>query len=51
MLTGGAEATITRLAFAGFLACRRFLQATDKDRASIPFDAERTGFNHGEAQG
>ena len=51
MLTGGAEATITRLAFAGFLGLQALSQATDKDRASIPFDAERTGFVMGEGAG
>ena len=51
MLTGGAEATITRLAFSGFLGLSALSTAEDKDRASIPFDKERTGFVMGEGSG
>lgn len=51
MLTGGAESSITRLAFAGFLGLQALSQATDRNRASIPFDRERTGFVMGEGAG
>ncbi|MGI6169109.1 MAG: beta-ketoacyl-ACP synthase II [Christensenellales bacterium] len=48
MLTGGSEAAITRLGMAGFLGLQALSVAKDKDRASIPFDAERNGFVMGE---
>lgn len=48
MLAGGSEAAITPLCFAGFISCQALSQSTDKDRASIPFDKERSGFVMGE---
>ena len=48
MLAGGSEAAITPLCFAGFISCQALSQSTDKNRASIPFDAERGGFVMGE---
>ena len=48
MLAGGSEAAIVPLCFAGFISCQALSQSTDKDRASIPFDAERGGFVMGE---
>ena len=48
MLAGGSEAAITPLCFAGFISCQALSQSTDKNRASIPFDAERAGFIMGE---
>ena len=48
MLAGGSEAAITPLCFAGFISCQALSQSTDKNRASIPFDAERAGFVMGE---
>ena len=48
MLAGGSEAAITPLCFAGFISCQALSQATDKDRASVPFDKERSGFTMGE---
>ena len=48
MLAGGSEAAIMPLCFAGFISCQALSQATDKDRASIPFDKERGGFVMGE---
>ena len=48
MLAGGSEAAIIPLCFAGFISCQALSQATDKDRASIPFDKERGGFVMGE---
>ena len=48
MLAGGSEASITPLCFAGFISCQALSQSTEKDRASIPFDAERSGFVMGE---
>ncbi len=48
MLAGGSEAAITPLCFAGFISCQALSQSTNKDRASIPFDKERSGFVMGE---
>ena len=48
MLAGGSEAAITPMCFAGFISCQALSQSTDKDRASIPFDKERSGFVMGE---
>lgn len=51
MLTGGAEASITPLGIGGFSSMKALTTATDKNRASIPFDAERNGFVMGEGAG
>ena len=51
MIAGGAEASITALGIAGFSVIRATSEATDKDRASIPFDKERHGFVMGEGAG
>ena len=48
MLCGGTEASVTPLAIGGFTSMKALSQATDPDRASIPFDAERSGFVLGE---
>ena len=48
MLCGGTEASITPLAVGGFTSMKALSQSTDPSRASIPFDAERTGFVMGE---
>ena len=48
MLAGGSETAVMPLCFAGFISCQALSQATDKDRASIPFDKERSGFVMGE---
>lgn len=50
-LAGGAEASITPLAVAGFMQMKALSQATDKDQASIPFDVNRSGFVMGEGAG
>lgn len=52
MITGGAEATVTPLAFAGF--CSAHAMSTrndDPEKASRPFDKERDGFVMGEGSG
>lgn len=43
-ITGGAEAVITPLAVAGFSNMTALTFTDDPDRASIPFDKERSGF-------
>lgn len=48
MLCGGAEASITPLAMGSFTAMKALCTSTDPERASIPFDAERSGFVMGE---
>lgn len=48
MLCGGAEASITELGIGGFTSLKALSQATDPNRASIPFDKERSGFVMGE---
>ena len=51
MLCGGTEAAITPLAMGGFTAMKALTESTDVSRASIPFDAERSGFVMGEGAG
>ena len=51
MLCGGTEAALTPLAIGGFTSMRALSQSTDPERASIPFDAERSGFVMGEGAG
>ena len=51
MLCGGAEAAITPLAMGGFTAMKALCESTDPARASILFDAERSGFVMGEGAG
>ena len=48
MLCGGTESAVTPLAIGGFTSMRALSQNSDPDRASIPFDAERSGFVLGE---
>lgn len=48
MLAGGAEAAITKLGIAGFQSMKALCTSTDKNRASIPFDNDRSGFVMGE---
>lgn len=51
ILAGGAEAAICKTGVAGFENMKALSSATDKQRASIPFDKERTGFVMGEGAG
>ena len=51
VLAGGPEASITPVGVAGFTNIKALSQATDKNRASIPFDKERSGFVMGEGAG
>ena len=52
MITGGAEATITPVALAGFCSARAMSSRNDEpERASRPFDIDRDGFVMGEGAG
>lgn len=44
MLAGGTEASISALGIGGFQAMTALCESTDPNRASIPFDKERSGF-------
>ena len=48
MLCGGAEAAVTPLSIGGFTSMRALHVGDDPNRASIPFDAQRSGFVLGE---
>lgn len=51
VLAGGTESAIDAVGIAGFTNIKALSQATDKNRASIPFDKERSGFVMGEGAG
>lgn len=51
VIAGGSEAAINPLSVAGFTSCMALTQTTDPNRASIPFDQERSGFVMGEGAG
>lgn len=51
MIAGGCEASITPLGIGGFTSMKALSDASDPDRASIPFDKERNGFVMGEGAG
>lgn len=51
VITGGCEASVTPTGIAGFTNIKALTQETDKTRASIPFDKERSGFVMGEGAG
>lgn len=51
ILAGGTECSITPTGIAGFANIKALTQSTDKNRASIPFDKERSGFVMGEGAG
>jgi len=48
---GGAEASINEIGVGGFASMKAISPSLDKDRASIPFDLERTGFVMAEGAG
>ncbi|MGN0306609.1 MAG: beta-ketoacyl-ACP synthase II [Lachnospiraceae bacterium] len=48
ILCGGSEAAITPLGIGGFTSMKALHMGTDPNRASIPFDKERSGFVMGE---
>ena len=51
MVCGGAEAAVTPLSIGGFTSMRALHVGDDPSRASIPFDAQRSGFVLGEGAG
>ncbi|ADL53800.1 beta-ketoacyl-ACP synthase II [Clostridium cellulovorans] len=51
MITGGAEAPITGMSVAGFTNLKALNTSNDINKASIPFDKERSGFVMGEGAG
>ena len=52
MVTGGSEAAITPMSFAGFCSAKAMTRRNDDpERASRPFDAGRDGFVMGEGAG
>lgn len=51
MLAGGAESCITPLGVAGFTSLTALTTCEDANKASVPFDKERSGFVMGEGAG
>ncbi|MCM2140152.1 beta-ketoacyl-ACP synthase II [Vagococcus fluvialis] len=51
ILAGGAEATVCEIGISGFAALTALTPATNPNRASIPFDKDRSGFVMGEGSG
>jgi 3-oxoacyl-[acyl-carrier-protein] synthase II len=51
VIAGGTEASICEIGIAGFENMKALSNSTDKTRASIPFDKERSGFVMGEGAG
>jgi len=51
IIAGGTESAICNTSMAGFENMKALSSATDKTRASIPFDKERNGFVMGEGAG
>ncbi len=50
-LAGGCEAGVTPLCVAGFTSLTALSQETDRSKASLPFDKNRSGFVMGEGAG
>lgn len=50
-MTGGAEAPVNGIGVGGFASMKALNTSNNKDRASIPFDSERSGFVIAEGAG
>src|SRR5699024_4556262 len=48
MITGGSEASVNEIGIAGFAALTALTTEADKQKASLPFDSNRSGFVMGE---
>ncbi|QQK08141.1 beta-ketoacyl-ACP synthase II [Miniphocaeibacter halophilus] len=51
IFAGGSEASITEVGIGGFTSMKALSTGESKDRVSIPFDKERSGFVMGEGAG
>ncbi len=51
MIAGGSEATICEIGIAGFASLTALTTETDPNKASVPFDKDRSGFVMGEGAG
>lgn len=51
MVSGGTESAVTPIGIGGFAALTALSASTDPNRASIPFDRDRSGFVMGEGAG
>lgn len=51
IVAGGSDAAINPIGVAAFNACKALTTSINPDRASIPFDGERSGFVMGEGGG
>lgn len=51
MICGGSEASVNEIGIAGFAALNALSKETDPNKASIPFDENRSGFVLGEGAG
>ncbi|MEG0291306.1 MAG: beta-ketoacyl-ACP synthase II [Anaerovoracaceae bacterium] len=51
MFAGGSEGSVCEIAIAGFTSLTALTTETDKTKASIPFDKDRSGFVLGEGAG
>ncbi|MDL2310663.1 beta-ketoacyl-ACP synthase II [Peptostreptococcaceae bacterium OttesenSCG-928-C18] len=51
IFAGGSEASIVEIGIGGFTSMKALSEGEIKDRASIPFDKERSGFVMGEGAG
>ena len=51
VIAGGTDASINKLAVAGFTSCMALSDSSDPDSCSTPFDKRRSGFVMGEGAG